>query len=75
MTTHTEKPQTKAKKNNGPDFNVHSIVPNGRGTRIGSKIGVMFKNKGKDGYTQYLDALPAPIEGQWQFAIFPNEPK
>ena len=75
MTTSTTKSQSEPSKTVGPDFNVHAIVPAGRGTRIGPKVGVMFKNKGKEGYTQYLDTLPAPIEGQWQFAIFPNEPR
>ena len=72
MTTQSKSNETK--KTSAPEFNIHAIVPNGRGTRIGPKVGVMFKNKGKDGYTQYVDTLPAPIEGQWQFALFPYEP-
>ena len=75
MTTSTTKPQTSSPQKAGPDFNIHAIVPNGRGTRIGPKVGVMFKNKEKEGYTQYLDTLPSPIEGQWQFAIYPYEPR
>ena len=74
MTTQSTS-KTDTQKKNAPAFNVHAIVPNGRGTRIGPKVGVLFKNNGKDGYTQYLDTLPAPIDGQWQFAIFPYEPK
>lgn len=38
-----------------------------------SKCGAMFKNRNGSGYTLVLDAIPAPVDGQYRISLFePN---
>lgn len=73
-TTKTETTQTTPLKNT-PNFNVHAVVPDGRGTRIGSRIGVVFNHKNGQGFSMYLDAQPIPLEGRIELVAYPYEPK
>lgn len=34
-----------------------------------TKLGVMFPNKSGDGFTVFLDAVPAPNEGQFKLIV------
>ena len=33
--------------------------------------GNMVKNRNGDGWTLFLDSMPAPVDGQWRIAILP----
>ena len=70
MTTQTKNQETTKKK---PDYRVHVVLPNGRNTRIGPAVGVAFNHNASEGINIYLDALPSPIDGQWQFTLFVPE--
>ena len=65
MTKETEK------QKNMPDFNIHATIPQGRGTRIGARIGVAFKHGKGEGFTLYLDAQPIPLDGQIELVAYP----
>ena len=73
MTTKTEKPENNENTKKKPDYRVHVVLPNGRNTRIGPAVGVAFKHNASDGINVYLDAVPAPIDGRWQFTLFTPE--
>ena len=62
----TQEVQTK-----GPDLFIYTKIPDGRGDRIGSRIGVAFQHKEKMGFTLYLDAQPIPLDGRIQLIAFP----
>ena len=71
MTTQkTETTQTGKK----PDFYVHAVVPQGRGNRIGGRLGVVFNHKKGEGFTIYLDANPIPVDGQIELVAYPPKP-
>ena len=53
-----------------PDYYVHATVPNGRGNRIGSRIGAIFNHNKGDGFTILLDAQPIPSEGQIELVAY-----
>lgn len=38
-----------------------------------TKLGVMFQNKSGDGFTLFLDAMPAPTEGQYKLIVKPPQ--
>ena len=67
MTTENTNSQTKKT----PDFYVHAVVPNGRGNRIGARLGVVFNHSKGDGFTILLDAQPIPHEGQIELVAYP----
>jgi hypothetical protein len=54
-----------------PDLFVHAKVPDGRGTRIGSRIGVAFYHQDGVGLNILLDASPLPIEGRIELIVLP----
>lgn len=38
-----------------------------------TKVGAAFKNRSGSGYTLVLDAIPAPVDGQYRISLFePN---
>ena len=65
--------QTTSKKT--PDLYVHVKVPNGRDTKIGSRIGVGFLHGDGVGVNIILDAQPIPINGQIELVGFPPKEK
>jgi len=40
-----------------------------------TRIGVALPNKRGDGYTLLLDAMPAPVEGQFKMLLMPPRPR
>ena len=42
---------------------------------IGIRLGSAVPNKNGDGYNIYLDAMPAPVDGQYSFCIVPKRQK
>lgn len=54
-----------------PDLNIHVKIPNGRDTKIGSRIGVGFFHKDGVGVNIFLDAQPIPLNGQIELVGFP----
>ena len=56
---------------NSPDLFIHVKVPNGRDTKIGSRIGVGFLHKDGVGLNIILDAQPIPYNGQIELVGFP----
>lgn len=68
----TEEPNSNPKKT--PAFHVHATVPNGRGNRIGARIGVVFNHNVGDGFTILLDAIPIVNEGQIELVAYPPKP-
>ena len=62
---------TNTEQKRAPDFHIHAIVPNGRGNRIGSRIGVAFNHNKGDGFTIYLDAQPIPYSGKIELIAYP----
>ncbi len=67
-------PETQPPKPNKPDQYVYAIVPNGRGNRIGARLGVVFNHKTGGGFTLYLDAVPIPKDGQIELVGYPPKP-
>lgn len=63
-----------APKDNKPDLFVYAVIPNGRGNRIGSRLGVVFNHKTGGGFTLYLDAVPIPNGGQIELVAYPPKP-
>ena len=61
-------------KANKPDKYVYAIVPNGRGNRIGARLGVVFNHKTGGGFTMYLDAIPIAHGGQIEVVAYPPKP-
>lgn len=57
-----------------PSYYVHATVPNGRGNRIGARIGVVFNHNVGEGFTILLDAVPIPNEGQIELVAYPPKP-
>ncbi|MCB0518504.1 MAG: hypothetical protein H6577_10000 [Lewinellaceae bacterium] len=78
MTTPKTETQPKADSNgnagNKPDYYVHAVVPQGRGTRIGGRLGVVFNHKNGEGFTIYLDANPIPVNGQIELVAYVPKP-
>ena len=68
----TERPGQSPKK--VPSYYVHATVPNGRGNRIGARIGVVFNHNVGEGFTILLDAVPIPNEGQIELVAYPPKP-
>ncbi|MEO1262060.1 MAG: hypothetical protein AAFZ15_24865 [Bacteroidota bacterium] len=66
MTDNT--PTTGKKK---PDLYIHVKTPNGRDTKIGSRIGVGFFHGDRVGVNIYLDAQPIPFDGKIELVGFP----
>ena len=58
-----------------PDLYIHVKVPNGRDTKIGSRIGVGFFHGDQTGINIFLDAQPIPLDGQIQLVGFPVSDK
>ena len=54
-----------------PDLYIHVKVPNGRDTKIGSRIGVGFLHSDGVGINIILDAQPIPNNGQIELVGFP----
>lgn len=54
-----------------PDLFIYTKVADGRGDRIGSRIGVAFKHREKEGYSIILDAQPIPLDGRIYLVGFP----
>lgn len=67
--------EVQSQKGRKPDLYAYATVPNGRSTRIGSRIGVVFNHKAGDGYTIYLDATPIPLDGQIEIVCYPPKPQ
>lgn len=40
-----------------------------------TRIGVALPNKRGDGYTLLLDAMPAPVDGQFKMLLMPPKPR
>jgi hypothetical protein len=40
-----------------------------------TKVGVAFPNRSGDGYTVFLDAVPAPNEGQFKILLKTPQPR
>lgn len=40
-----------------------------------TRIGVALPNKRGDGYTLLLDAMPAPVDGQFKMLLMPPRPR
>lgn len=56
-----------------PDLHIYARVVKGKSARIGPRIGVGFKHRGKEGFNIILEAQPIPLEGQIQLVAFPAE--
>ena len=58
---------------NKPSVYIHAKVPNGKGTRVGSQIGVgwFFETDDGVGVNIVLDAQPIPLNGQIELVGFP----
>lgn len=67
-------PEGQQQKENKPDLFVYAVIPNGRGTRIGSRLGVVFNHKTGGGFTIYLDGVPIPVDGQIELVAYPPKP-
>ena len=65
--------QTTSKKT--PDLYIHVKVPNGRDSKIGSRIGVGFLHSDGVGVNIILDAQPIPLNGQIELVGFPPKDK
>lgn len=61
-------------KTNQPNHYIHAVVPKGRGSRIGARLGVAFNHKNGEGFTIYLDAQPIPLDGQIELVAYPPKP-
>lgn len=62
------------KSGNQPNFYVYAVLPDEDGTRVGSRLGVVFNHKKGEGFTIYLDAQPIPKDGQIELVAFPPRP-
>ena len=54
-----------------PDLVITTKIANGRGDRIGARIGVAFKHTSGNGFNIILDAQPIPLDGQIHLIAFP----
>jgi hypothetical protein len=45
------------------------------GKKFAIKCGSASLNKDEDGYNCYIDAMPAPVEGQYRIALVPRKEK
>lgn len=54
-----------------PDLFVHTKILEGRGTRIGSRIGVAFYHQDGVGLNIILDAMPIPTGGRIELIVLP----
>ena len=61
------------KSNSNIAFNIHASLPDGRNSRVGSKLGVAFWHKNGTGLSIILDAQPIPVDGRIELVAF--EPK
>lgn len=66
--------EANGQKRNMPNLFAYATVPNGRTTRIGSRIGVVFNHRSGEGFTVYLDAVPIPMDGQIEIVCYPPRP-
>lgn len=67
--------EAQPQKGRKPDLYAYATVPNGRSTRIGSRIGVAFNHKAGEGLTIFLDAQPFPMDGQVEIVCYPPRPQ
>ena len=58
-------------KKKAPDLTIHTKIPDGQDTKIGSRIGVGFFHKDGVGVNIFLDAQPIPLNGQIELVGFP----
>ena len=58
-------------KKRTPDLTIHTKIPEGQDTKIGSRIGVGFFHKDGVGVHIILDAQPIPLNGQIELVGFP----
>ena len=65
--------QQTTKEKRKPDLYIHTKIPNGRDTKIGSRIGVGFLHNDGVGVSLFLDAQPIPFDGQIQIVGFPAQ--
>lgn len=56
-------------------MDVISFKEGKNGKTFAVRLGSAVQNKKGDGYNCYLDAIPAPVDGQYRISVVPPRPK
>jgi hypothetical protein len=51
------------------------VARENNGKTYWTKLGVAWPSKNGEGYTVVLDAMPAPVDGQFKISLFPPKPR